>query len=239
MSESRDTHQRLKLIAEIAADVRSLRLHLGKDELAPAVLGAIADVPRDRFVLAEDRARAWENTALDIACGQRISQPLVVAVMTDMLNLTLSDRVLEIGTGCGYQAAVVSELSADVYSVEVLEPLARDAAVRLGQLGFDNVHVRHGDGMLGWPEASPFDAVIFTAATPAIPDAIFEQLKPGGRAIAPIGETSSGPWDDMSGQTLVLFEKDDDGCIERTPLFGVRFIPIIDGRRMRRRKQTP
>ncbi|MEM7651760.1 MAG: protein-L-isoaspartate(D-aspartate) O-methyltransferase [Pseudomonadota bacterium] len=237
MTDQSDTNKRIQLLEEIAAEVSAMSVDLGRESLSPNVMAAIADVPRHQFVLLDDRDRAWENTSLDIACGQRISQPLTVAIMTEMLGVSLSDRVLEIGTGCGYQAAILSELVADVYSVEVLDQLAQEAEIRLGRLGIDNVHVRHGDGLDGWAEAAPFDAIIFTAALPEIPARIFDQLKPGGRLVAPIGEVGPGIWDDLAGQTLFLFEKDEEGHIERTPLLGVRFVPVIDAGRLRNLKR--
>ena len=152
------------------------------------VLEAMGKVPRHEFIPRELRAYAYVNHALPIGHEQTISQPLVVGVMTEALSLNPSDRVLEIGTGSGYQAAVLSLLSAEVYSIEIVEPLAERARDTLQRLGYANVHVRAGDGYLGWPDAAPFDAIIITAAVPRIPEPLVSQLREGGRLVLPLGE---------------------------------------------------
>ncbi|MCK6557019.1 protein-L-isoaspartate(D-aspartate) O-methyltransferase [Candidatus Binatia bacterium] len=153
----------------------------------PRVLAAIERVPRQDFVLPADRSRAYEDRALGIERGQTISQPYVVALMTELLELTGTERVLEVGTGSGYQAAVLALVAAQVYSIEIDPTLAAVAAGRLRRLGYDNVSVRVGDGFFGWPEAAPFDAVMVTAVAPQVPPALVAQLKDGGRLVMPLG----------------------------------------------------
>jgi protein-L-isoaspartate(D-aspartate) O-methyltransferase len=183
----------------------------------PRVLDAMRRVPRHRFVPDELRAYAYDDGPLPIGHGQTISQPFVVALMCELAALGPDSRVLEIGTGCGYQAAVLAELAADVYTIEIVEPLATSARARLAELGYDNVHVRLGDGSVGWPEAAPFDAVLVAAAAPAVPDALFAQLAPGGRAIVPVGP--------RPGQELRLYRRTADG-IDVTPVCPVAFVPL-------------
>jgi protein-L-isoaspartate(D-aspartate) O-methyltransferase len=182
----------------------------------PLTLKALRRVPRHRFVPAESAAEAYEDHPLPIGHGQTISQPYVVAFMTEALGLKGGETVLEIGTGSGYQAAVLSCIVSKVYSVEILEPLAREAALRLSRLGFENVHVRAGDGYQGWPEAAPFDAVLVTAAAPRIPEPLEEQLKDGGRLVIPVGE-------DL--QELVVVTRHGNRFSERRVL-PVRFVPM-------------
>jgi protein-L-isoaspartate(D-aspartate) O-methyltransferase len=165
---------------------------------------------------------AYADRALPIMCGQTISQPAVVAYMTEQLRLTAASRVLEIGTGSGYQAAVLAEIAREVYSVERIPELARTATDRLARLGYDNVRVREGDGGLGWPEAAPFDAIIVTAAAAVIPPALLAQLGAGGRMIVPVG----GPND---AQVLVRLERRLGDEIVREYLWPVRFVPLICG----------
>jgi protein-L-isoaspartate(D-aspartate) O-methyltransferase len=191
------------------------------DEVSdPRVLAAMAAVPREEFVPGNLRHAAYDDRALPIGSGQTISQPAVVAYMTDQLRLSPASRVLEIGTGSGYQAAVLAEIVCNVYSIERIAGLARTAAARLSRLGYDNVQVREGDGALGWPEEAPFDAVIVTAAAAAIPPALLAQLGPGGRLILPLGE-SEGP------QALALLERNPAGDFDRRDLWPVRFVPLI------------
>jgi protein-L-isoaspartate(D-aspartate) O-methyltransferase len=199
---------------------RRLRLEEVSD---PAVLRAMQTVPREQFVPADLREAAYDDRALPIACGQTISQPAVVAYMTDRLCLAPNHRVLEIGTGSGYQAAVLAEIVRDVFSIERIAELAETAAARLARLGYANVHVRAGDGTQGWPEAAPFNAIMVTAAAADVPPALLAQLVvPGGRLIMPVG----GPYD---AQTLVLFERKAPDEIVQTPLWPVRFVPLITG----------
>lgn len=188
----------------------------------PAVLDAMEAVPREEFVPDEMRKAAYDDRALPIRHGQTISQPAVVAYMTEQLRLTTESRVLEIGTGSGYQAAVLAEIAGEIYSIERIPELARTATERLGRLGYSNVHVREGDGAHGWPEAAPFDAIIVTAAAAVIPPALLEQLGAGGRMIIPVG----GPND---AQVLVRLERKPGGEIARESLWPVRFVPLVGG----------
>ncbi len=185
----------------------------------PATLEAMRRVPRHEFVPQEQRRLAYRNQPLAIGHGQTISQPYIVAYMTEALDLQASDRVLEIGAGSGYQAAVLAEIVDQVYTVEIIEPLAASATERLRRLGYDNVTVRQGDGYYGWPEHAPFDAIIVTAAAGHIPRPLLEQLKPGGRLVIPIGPV-------YAVQSLVLARRDDDGEVRTQQLLPVRFVPM-------------
>ena len=216
------------LIAEIEADVRVAERHLGKSALDPRVMAALRKVPRAEFVPPARRAEAYVNAPLPIGFGQTISQPFIVAVMTDALELTPGDRVLEIGTGCGYQTAILAELVAEVFSVEILAELATAAQARLRDMGYANVRVRNGDGREGWPEEAPFDAVIVTAAAREIPEPLLAQLKPGGRMVIPVGNT-------MIGQSLTRVTKNEDGKIEKQALLPVAFVPLVRGGKSRGR----
>lgn len=182
------------------------------------VLKAMRKVPRHLFVPLEYRDAAYEDRPLPIGEGQTISQPYIVALMTESLRLTGRERVLEIGTGSGYQAAVLAELAQEVYTVEIVPSLAIRARELLERLGYKNVHVRSADGFFGWPEAAPFDAVILTCAAPRVPEKLLEQLKDGGRMVLPLG-------DDPFFQSLVLITKTAEG-IEQSPITGVVFVPM-------------
>ncbi len=183
------------------------------------VLGAMLRVPRHAFVPASQRRLAYEDGPLPIGHGQTISQPYIVAFMTAALDPKPSDRVLEIGTGSGYQAAVLSGLVAEVYSLEIVVPLAQRAAADLQRLGYGNVKVRAGDGYLGWPEAAPFDAIIVTCAPEQVPQALVDQLKVGGRMIIPVGSQ----W---GAQELILLRKTPMG-LEKKEVLPVRFVPMV------------
>jgi protein-L-isoaspartate(D-aspartate) O-methyltransferase len=184
----------------------------------PRVLDALRAVPRHRFVPAEMQSQAYTDGPLPIGEGQTISQPFVVAAMTDALGLRPQDRVYELGTGSGYQAAVASRLCAHVYTVEIHPALAERAAKTLAELGYRNVSVRSGDGFRGWPEVAPFDAMLITAAVAELPRELLAQLKPGGRAVAPVGP--------LGGiQDLLLIEKSVDGSTTSRRLLPVRFVP--------------
>jgi protein-L-isoaspartate(D-aspartate) O-methyltransferase len=187
----------------------------------PVVLAAMRAVPRHEFVLPELRALAYEDIALPIAEGQTISQPTVVAFMTEAVRPRRGMKVLEVGTGSGYQAAVLAETGCRVYSIEILGALADSARARLRRLGYDSVEVRHGDGYLGWPEAAPFDAIVVTAAPESVPPALVTQLAIGGRLVAPVGGARD--------QKLVLLEKDARGRVRQTDLFPVEFVPMRRG----------
>jgi protein-L-isoaspartate(D-aspartate) O-methyltransferase len=212
----------MTLIDEIEQEVRETRRYLGKDRLDPRVLAAIASVPRDRFVPADERHLAYANHPLPIGHGQTISQPYIVAVMTDMLALKPGNRVLEVGTGSGYQAAVLAELVDEVYSIEIVAPLADQAGAVLRELGYDQVRTRIGDGYDGWPEQAPFDAIIVTAAVKQIPGPLLAQLKPGGRMAVPIEEA-------VMDQQLMAVDKDADGRLSSRRVLPVRFVPFTGG----------
>jgi len=181
------------------------------------VLTALARVPRHEFVRPEDRGRAYADQALPIGGGQTISQPYIVALMTELLELGGGERVLEVGTGSGYQAAVLALLARDVYSIDIDTTLATAARQRLRRLGYDNVQVRAGDGFYGWQEAAPFDAIVVTAAAPKIPESLVAQLKSGGRLVIPLGEEQR--------QTLVRARKY-DGELKVERVIEVRFVPM-------------
>jgi protein-L-isoaspartate(D-aspartate) O-methyltransferase len=183
----------------------------------PRVLKALRKVPRHLFVPPAMQPAAYEDSALPIGLGQTISQPYVVAFMTEALELKPQDRVLEIGTGSGYQAAVLSLVVREVYSMEILEQLGREAEARLKQMGYANVRVRIGDGYRGWPEAAPFDAIIVAAAPPEVPPALVAQLGPGGRMVVPVGRYE---------QDLVRLRRTAKG-LERESLLPVRFVPMV------------
>ena len=189
----------------------------GRDIRNPRVLEAMGRIPRHEFVPADQRSRAYADHPLPIGHGQTISQPFIVAFMTEKLDPKPGDRVLEIGTGSGYQAAVLAALVKEVYTIEIVEPLARESTATLQRMGCTNVHVRAGDGYLGWPEAAPFDAIIVTCAPEHIPAPLAEQLKEGGRLIIPVGPQYE--------QQLYLLEKR-DGKVQRRAVLPVRFVPM-------------
>ena len=189
----------------------------GRDITNARVLTAMGKVPRHEFVPERLRSQAYQDRPLSIGHGQTISQPYIVAFMTEQLEPGPADRVLEIGTGSGYQAAVLAELTAQVYTIEIIEDLARRAATDLQRVGYTNVHVRAGDGYQGWPEAAPFDAIIVTCAPEKVPQPLIDQLKEGGRMIIPIGQS----WD----QELVLLRKHGNRLEQRTVL-PVLFVPM-------------
>ena len=184
-----------------------------------AVLAALRKVPRHEFVPANLRDHAYADGPLPIGFGQTISQPYIVALMTELLRLKRGERVLEVGTGSGYQAAVLAEMGTAVYTIEILEPLARSAAARLKQLGYEKVQVKHGDGYLGWKERAPFDAIIVTAAAEPVPPPLIEQLKSGGRLVMPVGQPGET-------QMLMVLEKDATGSIRTRNVTPVVFVPL-------------
>lgn len=184
-----------------------------------AVLDAMRTVPRHAFVPPEQAAAAYADRPLPIGHGQTISQPYVVAFMTETLDVDDSSRVFEVGTGSGYQAAVLAEVVATVHTIEIIEPLAESARARLHALGYDNVVVHEGDGYFGWEDAAPYDAIIVTAASGHIPPPLLDQLRPGGRMVIPVGPVHAV-------QQLILVEKADDGSVTTTQLMPVRFVPM-------------
>jgi protein-L-isoaspartate(D-aspartate) O-methyltransferase len=181
------------------------------------VLAVMGKIPREEFVPPESRAESYEDGPLPIGYAQTISQPYIVAFMTEQLRPKPSDRVLEIGTGSGYQAAILSELVSEVYSIEITEPLAKNAEATLQRLGYKNVHVKIGDGYKGWPEEAPFDAIIVTCAPDRVPQPLVDQLKDGGRMVIPVG--------DRFAQQLYLLEKK-NGQLKQSATLPVRFVPM-------------
>ena len=211
--------QRQALINVIETDVRMTQHFLEKRELDPKVLNAMLKVPRHEFVPKDQRPYAYENRPLPIGYGQTISQPYIVAIMTDFLGLDENDRVLEIGTGSAYQAAVLAELVESVFTIEIIEGLGREASERLERAGYGNVQTRIGDGYYGWPAEVPFDAIIVTAASSHIPPPLIKQLKPGGRMIIPVGSR-------FRVQQLLLVTKDSTHKITTRQIMPVAFVPL-------------
>lgn len=205
-----------------AARGRMVRLHLEQRGIRNLrVLQAMRATERHLFVPEAIRARAYDDSPLPIGWGQTISQPYIVASMTQLLDPQPHHRVLEIGTGSGYQAAVLSPLASRVYSIERLTPLGQEAAERLQRLGYRNIEVRIGDGYLGWPEQAPFDRIILTAAPPEIPPALLAQLRAGGRLVAPVG---------TDDQELIVIDKDANGTLRRRREYAVIFVPMVPGK---------
>lgn len=182
------------------------------------VLAAMAKVPREEFIPLNVRSAAYEDGPLPIGYDQTISQPYIVAFMTEQLRSKPTDRVLEIGSGSGYQAAILAALTAEVYTVELVEPLAKTAEANLQRLGYNNVHVRLGDGYKGWPQKAPFDAIIVTCAPAKVPQPLIDQLKDGGRMVIPVGE--------QYAQQLYLLEKN-NGQLKESATLPVRFVPML------------
>ena len=209
-------------------DLARERQRMVQEQLVPRgikegrVLAAMAKVPREEFVPADARAATYEDGPLPIGHGQTISQPYIVAFMTEQLRSKPSDRVLEIGTGSGYQAAILAELTAEVYTIEIVEPLAKNAEVTLQRLGYKNVHVKVGDGYSGWLEHAPFDAIIVTCAPDHVPQQLTDQLKDGGRMVIPVGERFA--------QQLYLLEKQ-NGRLRESAVLPVRFVPMTRERK--------
>jgi protein-L-isoaspartate(D-aspartate) O-methyltransferase len=210
---------RAALVREIEADVRATKSYLGSDTLDPRVIAALAKVPRHEFVPADLRRLAYNDHPLPIGYDQTISQPYIVAVMTDLLQVFEGGQVLEVGTGSGYQAAVLGEVCAAVYSIEIVAPLGERSGALLKKLGYDNVHTKIGDGYAGWPEHAPYDGIIVTAAASHVPKPLLEQLRPGGRMVIPVKQG-------FGSQQLLLIEKADDGTVNETKVLPVRFVPL-------------
>ncbi|MEM8993537.1 MAG: protein-L-isoaspartate(D-aspartate) O-methyltransferase [Acidobacteriota bacterium] len=208
---------KLEMMEAIRRDAERTAGEVGKTSLDERAMAAVGRVPRHEFVDASDRAHAYRNRPLPIGHGQTISQPFIVALMTDLAEVRPGDRVLEIGTGSGYQAAVLAELGAEVFSVEILASLARVAEERFERLGLD-VRVRHGDGGEGWPDEAPFDSIVVTAAGPGVPPPLLDQLKPGGRLVLPLRGAVS--------EELVVITKDRRGAPRRRAVLPVRFVPL-------------
>ena len=213
------SRRRQTMVAEIEADVVATRFYLDKEVLDTRVMEAMATVPRHEFVPDSQRRYAYANRPLPIGHGQTISQPYIVALMTDLLEPRPDSRVLELGTGSGYQAAVLAELVDDVYTIEIVEPLGILARRRFKDLGLDAIRTRIGDGYYGWPEHGPYDAIIVTAAASHVPPPLIEQLVPGGRMVIPVGSP-------FLTQQLLLLEKDEDGILTTRQILPVRFVPL-------------
>jgi protein-L-isoaspartate(D-aspartate) O-methyltransferase len=230
LSAAQDPHsaQRAAMVTEIAVIARETGGTTGRPRFGDAVMAAMGRVPRHLFVPFPMAAFAYKNRPLPIGEGQTISQPFLVALMTDLVDPKPENTVLEVGTGSGYQAAVLAELVTKVYTIEIVEPLGRRAKQVLGQLGYGNVEVRIGDGYNGWPEAAPFDSIVVTAAPAEIPKPLVDQLKPGGRMVIPAG--GSRDW-----QYLLLVEKQPDGTSTTKRTLPVRFVPLTRDRGAKQR----
>jgi protein-L-isoaspartate(D-aspartate) O-methyltransferase len=210
-----------QLLGEIAEDAVRTAEYTGRASFAPRTMAAIEKVPREKFVRDGDEDVAYLNMPLPIGHGQTISQPYIVALMTDLLDLDGGERVLEIGAGSGYQTAILSVLAREVFSIETVEPLARAAGEKLAHLGYANVTVKAGDGSKGWPENAPFDAIIVTAAArQGVPPDLVAQLRPGGRMVIPVGARHFA-------QNLMLVTKDDAGRVEERAILPVAFVPLV------------
>jgi len=214
--------ERRALLREIERDVRDTARYINRRSLDERVMAAMMAVPRHEFVRPEDRDRAYANRPLPIGHGQTISQPYIVAIMTDLAEPAPGCRALEVGTGSGYQAAVLGELCDEVYTLEIIEPLGVQARARLARLGYDHVTVRIGDGYYGWEEHAPFDVILVTAVASHVPPPLVRQLKPGGRLVLPVGGR-------FTTQQLVLVEKRADGKVTTRQLLPVAFVPLTGG----------
>ena len=215
--------ERRRMVDEITELVRATRSETGKPALDERVMAVMASVPRHEFVPADQRANAYQNRPLPIGHGQTISQPYIVALMSDLARVEPGHSVLEVGTGSGYQAAVLAQLARAVYSIEIVEPLGLQATQRLAKLGYANVHVRLGDGYHGWQEHGPYDAILVTAAASHIPPPLIRQLKAGGRMVIPVGAS-------FMVQQLMLVEKNRDGTISTRQILPVTFVPLTGKR---------
>jgi protein-L-isoaspartate(D-aspartate) O-methyltransferase len=214
--------ERHRMVEEVLQDVAETSAYSGSAALSPGVVAAMEKVERHRFVPDALATVAYLNRPLPIGYGQTISQPFIVALMTDLLGVKPGDRVLEIGTGSGYQAAILAELAGSVYSIEIIEPLGKQAGQRLKSLGYNNVQTKVGDGYYGWPEAAPFDAIIVTAAASHVPPPLLKQLRPGGRIVIPLGTQ-------FMTQYLMLVEKQQNGTVTTRQILPVAFVPLTGG----------
>ena len=215
MDENQFDLMRRQMILEVVAETVFLTQRLGRAALDARVINVMAKIPREEFVPVELRPYAYLNRPLPVGCGKTISQPFIIALMTDLLEPQAGDVVLEVGTGVGYQAAILAELVQQVYSVELIDELAQHAKRRLMRLGYRNIEVRTGNGYYGWPEHAPFDKIIVTAAPDLIPPPLLAQLKPGGRMVIPAGIPDE--------QQLMLVEKAENGTLATSNILPVRF----------------
>lgn len=207
------------MVNEVEEMMFDSRNYVGSDKLDPRVIEALKRVPRHEFVPVSYRDYAYQNRPLPIGEDQTISQPYIVALMTDLAQLDKDSIVLEVGTGSGYQAAVLAELVAQVYTIEIIEVLGKRAETTLKRLGYDNISVRIGDGYNGWPEQAPFDAILVTAAPETVPQPLIDQLKPGGRLVIPVGPQARA-------QSLRVIEKDETGEVTERDVIPVGFVPL-------------
>jgi protein-L-isoaspartate(D-aspartate) O-methyltransferase len=215
-----------QMLEDIRLEVELTARYTGYQHFSDAVMRAMATVPRHLFVPDEMQPYAYANGPLAIGHGQTISQPYIVALMSELLAVTPDARVLEVGTGSGYQTAVLSRLVKQVYSIEIVEALSVSAGQRLRSLGYANIETRAGDGYQGWPEQAPFDGIIVTAAAPHIPDPLVEQLKTGARLVVPVGQA-------YGSQELLIVEKGEQGTTDIRQVLPVAFVPLV------RRQETP
>ncbi len=220
MTETDFKQLRQRLVAEVAADAKRTADHTGRAAFADNVMGALGQVPRVKFVPESSWRSAYDNRPLPIGHGQTISQPYIVALMTDLLDISPNDRVLEIGTGCGYQTAVLAELARDVFTLEVISHLQEAARDRLSTLGYSNIQYRVGNGWRGWPDGAPFEAIIVTAAAAELPTALVDQLAPSGRMIVPIGRQ-------YETQFLTFITRDSHGALHEEKSLPVAFLPLV------------
>ena len=211
--------RRERMIAEIEQLVRETRRETGRAALDVRVIAALRKVERHRFLPPGFSAQAYDNRPLAIGASQTISQPFIVALMTDLLNVAPGDKVLEVGTGSGYQAAVLAAIVRAVFSIEIIESLGREAALALAAAGYRNLQTRIGDGYAGWPDEAPFDGIIVTAAAPYVPQPLIDQLKNGGRLVIPLDEP-------QGVQSLFVIDKDVRGTVTRRKVLDVRFVPL-------------
>jgi len=214
---------RERMVKEIERDVVDTAAHIGRTQLNEEVMRVMAKVPRHEFVPEEEQDVAYLNRPLPIGFGQTISQPYIVALMTDLLAVSRDAKVLEIGAGSGYQAAVLSLLVKEVHSIEIIPQLARQCRERMARLGYDNVTIHEGDGYYGLPDQGPFDAIVVTAAASYIPPPLVQQLKPGGRMVIPVGTP-------FAVQHLMLVEKNDKGEVSMRQVLPVQFVPLTGAR---------
>ncbi len=215
--------QRARMVAEVHAMYAETRSETGVAAMSPAVREALGTVQRHRLVPPGEASRAYRNHPLPIGNGQTISQPYIVALSADLLNPKPGDTVLEVGTGSGYQAALLAHIVSRVYSIELIPSLGNEARKRLEELGYANVEVRIGDGYAGWPEKAPFDGIVVTAAAPNVPQALVAQLKPGGRMVIPVGGEGEM-------QFLKVLTKRADGGVDEKRVLPVRFVPLVPGK---------
>ncbi len=222
MGSDRYAEARREMVKAIEEDVRRTSHYINRKELHPNLMSVMGKVERHKFVPYSYRSMAYANQPLPIGHGQTISQPYIVALMTDLAGLDPGEKVLEIGTGSGYQAAVLAEMGAEVFTIEIIKPLAEEAAKRLDSLGYDKVDTREGDGYYGWQEEAPFDAIVVTAAASHVPPPLIRQLKPGGVMVIPVGSR-------FMVQQLMLVQKGRAGNIKTRQILPVRFVPLTGG----------